>query len=239
MADRWTELETALNYSFRDRRHLESALIHPSAGGAAIAGGQAFERLEFLGDRVLGLVAADLLLAGWPDADEGELSRRHVSLVRGDAVAAMARDIDIGAWLVVDSGTDESGGRGSDSILADTMEAVIGALYLDGGLAAASGFLTPRLRRLARETPVARRDAKTALQEWAQARGHALPRYDIVERDGPPHRPTFRVRVVVPDIGPDTNTPGAAEGEGASRRAAEQGAAARLLEQLRRSDGAS
>jgi ribonuclease-3 len=231
MADRWSDLEAVLGYAFHDRRHLEAALIHPSAGGVGIAGGQIFERLEFLGDRVLGLIAANLLLAGWPEATEGELSRRHVALVRGETVADLARAIDLGEWLVVDPGTDDSGGRDRDSILADAMEAVIGALFLDGGLAAADGFLQLRLQQLARETPVAQRDAKTALQEWTQARGRGLPSYDIVGRDGPPHRPTFRVRVALPD-----GASPVAEAEGTSRRAAEQVAAAQLLARLCRHD---
>jgi ribonuclease-3 len=214
-------LETTIGYRFRDRELLDRSLTHISA----LAGGnrvQSYQRLEFLGDHVLGLIVSDMLFRAFPKADEGELSRRLADLVRREACADVARAIDLGSALRLGTSEANAGGRSRPAILADVCEAVVGAVYLDGGYEAATKLVAnlwgERMRRPVRPL----RDAKTMLQEWAQARGLPTPTYREVERTGPHHDPEFRVAVALPDIEP-------AEGLGRSKRAAEQAAAAAML----------
>lgn len=212
------DLAARLGHRFADPDLLERALTH-----ASVQGGETYQRLEFLGDRVLGLVVAELLFKAFPDAPEGELSPRFTRLVRKEALADVAREADIGRFIRLGSGESMSGGRAKDAILADVCEAVLGALYLDGGLEAARRFIerywTARLTE-----PVARlKDAKTALQEWAHANGvHETPVYRQVGRSGPDHAPIFTVEVAVTRQDP-------ARGEGPSKRLAEQAAAEAML----------
>lgn len=214
--------EDALGHRFSDSSLLEQALTHRSVEGR---GRQDYERLEFLGDRVLALVVTEMLMQSFPDEREGSLARRLAALVRQETLSEVARAIRLGAHLRLSRGEDESGGRENDAILADACEAVIGAIYRDAGLDAARRFIErhwgPRL--LAVGAPP--QDAKTALQEWAQGRGLALPVYAVVAREGPDHAPAFTVRVEIPG-GPS------AEGQGPTKRVAEQAAARRALESL-------
>ncbi len=215
-------LEAALGHQFKDRELLGRALTHPSL---ALKRGM-FERLEFLGDRVLGLVVADLLMARFPGEVEGDLARRHAVLVSRDSLAAIAAAMDLGAHLRLARGEEGSGGRRNPGMLADALEAVIGALYRDGGLEAARRFIAGRLAPLIDRETAPPRDPKTALQEWAQGRGLNLPAYRTVTATGPAHQPHFRVEVSV-----EGHAPGV--GEGASKRAAEREAALRLLKSLK------
>jgi ribonuclease-3 len=214
--------EQSIGYRFKDAALLEQALTHISAivGSRNRAG--SYQRLEFLGDHVLGLVVSDMLFRAFPKADEGEMSRRLADLVRKEACADVARAIDLGAAIRLGASENNAGGRGRIAILADVCEALIGAVFVDGGYAAAADLIErlweERMRRPARPL----RDAKTILQEWAQARGLPTPAYREVERKGPHHDPEFRVRVELPDWAP-------AEGLGRSKRAAEQAAAAAML----------
>ncbi len=234
------ELEAQLGHAFSDRTPLRRALTHSSAVMAArdskksdeAAG--SYERLEFLGDRVLGLVVADLLLRRFPDESEGHLAKRFAYLVSGEILAGVAREIALGRFIAFSRGEAESGGGENPAILADVMEAVIAALYRDGGLEAARRFIEPHWRPLVEADLQPPREPKTALQEWAQGRGLALPRYEISAREGPPHDPRFTVRVTV------ERKAGAleAEGEGRSKRQAEQAAAAELLGRLDAEEGA-
>ena len=201
---------------------LAEALTHPSASGH----GHGYERLEFLGDRVLGMVVADMLLATFTDEDEGALALRFTSLVRRESLAAIADQIGLAAVIEMTRGEEETGGRENPAILADALEAVIGALYLDGGLATADGFVRRHLAPAMRAAKGPSQDAKTALQEWAQANGLALPRYATVSTEGPAHSPTFEIEVRV-----EGRTPVSASG--ASKRTAEQAAAAALLAHIR------
>jgi ribonuclease-3 len=214
-------LEKTVGYRFKDRELLERSLTHISA----VAGGNranSYQRLEFLGDHVLGLIISDMLFRAFPRADEGELSRRLADLVRREACADVARAIDLGAALRLGASEANAGGRLRTAILADVCEALIGAVYLDGGYKDASG-LVERLWGERMRAPVRPlRDPKTILQEWAQARGLPTPAYREVERTGPHHDPEFRVAVMLPGRE-------AAEGLGRSKRAAEQAAAAALL----------
>ena len=216
------EFEQRIGYRFKDAALLEQALTHISALSGPRNRAGSYQRLEFLGDHVLGLVISDMLFRTFPKADEGEMSRRLADLVRKEACADVARFIDLGAAIRLGASESNAGGRGRTAILADVCEALVGAVFIDGGYQAASDLIArlwePRLRGPARPL----RDAKTVLQEWAQARGLPTPSYREVERKGPDHNPEFRVTVELPHRAP-------AEGLGRSKRAAEQAAAAAML----------
>jgi ribonuclease-3 len=217
-----TVLEQRIGYRFSDAAQLEMALTHISAlrGGRNRAG--SYQRLEFLGDHVLGLVISDMLYRAFPKADEGELSRRLADLVRKETCTEIARSIDLGAAIRVGSSENNAGARTRPAILADVCEAVIGAVYLDGGYKAAEQLVERLWEVRLRATAQPLRDPKTVLQEWAQARGLPTPAYREVARSGPDHNPEFRVAVQLPAFAP-------AEGLGRSKRAAEQAAAAAML----------
>ncbi len=215
-------LEERIGYRFTDVALLDSALSHISALKGARNRAGSYQRLEFLGDHVLGLVISDMLFRAFPKADEGELSRRLADLVRKETCAEIARTIDLGATIRLGSSEANAGGRTRPAILADVCEALIGAVYLDGGFAAAEA-LVGRLwaaRMQTKAQPL--RDPKTVLQEWAQARGLPTPAYREIARTGPDHDPEFRVAVQLPRLAP-------AEGSGRSKRAAEQAAAAAMM----------
>jgi ribonuclease-3 len=217
-------LEAALGHRFEKRALLIEALTHPSAAPRDVAARRGYERLEFFGDRVLGFVVAEQLWQRFPRDDEGALTRRQVALVRRETLAMVAREIRLGEFLVVSSGEDMAGIRANASVLADVCEAVIAALYLDGGLVAVRGFVE---RYWAPHFDVIQppRDPKTALQEWAQARGLKLPTYKVVDTSGPPHRRRFTVTVTVAGVKPETAS-------GGSKREAEAVAASTLLAAL-------
>jgi len=221
-------IEAQLGHRFANRSLLKEALTHSSASGRGRAR-RSNERLEFLGDRVLGLVVADLLMSCYPDDPEGDLSRRHAALVRREALAEIAADLDVAQWMVVGRSEEEAGGRSNPALLADMVEALIGALYSDAGLDAAQRFIRqhwlPRLETMA----VPPRDGKTALQEWAQSRGLGLPAYEVTSVVGPAHAPSFEVTVSLADFAPCRAVAG-------SKRAAEQAAAEQLLHDLEAKD---
>lgn len=215
-------LEAALGHRFADPKLLQLALTHASAGAGRLDDNQ---RLEFLGDRVLSLVMAELLFQRFPGEEEGALARRHAALVRQEALSGVARGIELGRYLKLAGVDGEQRGREASGALADACEAVIAALYLDGGFDAARRFVVKAWETLVAADLSPPRDPKTALQEWAQARGEPLPRYDVVGREGPDHQPLFTVTVAIKDGREATAT-------GASKRQAEQAAAAGLLAQL-------
>ena len=216
-----TVLEQRIGYRFGDPSQLENALTHISAIRGRNRVGS-YQRLEFLGDHVLGLVISDMLYRAFPKADEGELSRRLADLVRKETCTDIARSIDLGAAIRVGSSENNAGARTRPAILADVCEAVIGAVYLDGGYKAAEQLVERLWEVRLRATAQPLRDPKTVLQEWAQARGLPTPAYREVARSGPDHNPEFRVAVQLPAFAP-------AEGLGRSKRAAEQAAAAAML----------
>jgi ribonuclease III len=216
-----SDLETRIGYHFEDAAMLESALTHISA----LRGGNranSYQRLEFLGDHVLGLVISDMLYRAYPKADEGELSRRLADLVRKETCYEIARSVDLGTALRVGASEANAGARSRIAILADVCEALIGAVYLDGGYKAAEGLVERLWEVRLKATAPPLRDPKTVLQEWAQARGLPTPAYREIARSGPDHNPEFRVAVQLPALAP-------AEGSGSSKRAAEQAAAAAML----------
>jgi ribonuclease III len=220
---RLAELEKAMGHDFRDKGLLRQALTHVSAVRGGGDRGESYQRLEFLGDRVLGVIAAALLFEAFPSADEGELSQRLADLVRKETCADVARQWGVGAALFLGEGEVMSGGRRKEAILGDACEALIGAVWLDGGIESANAVVRAAFgARVGR--PVERmRDAKTLLQEWVQGRGFPAPTYREVSRTGPDHAPHFVVLVEVAGLG-------SAEGGGRSKRIAEQKAAELLLE---------
>lgn len=223
------DLQAALGYRFRDPRLLQRALTHRSHNA------QHNERLEFLGDAVLNLVISQLLYGREAAAAEGALSRMRAHLVREESLHALALQLGLGAQLRLSEGEAKGGGAKRASILADALEAVIGAVHLDGGFEAAQQLVTRLFGPLLEEDANAPRwakDAKTALQEWLQGRRHPLPTYRIAATRGQAHAQTFEVECMVASLALS------AKGQGSSRRAAEQQAAAALLAQLKESSTA-
>ena len=215
-------MKAGFGHRFADPARLETALRHRSAGAPHN------ERLEFLGDAVLALLVAEALHQRWPQADEGALTRARSALVRESHLAEIARGLGIGDRLVLGPGEMKSGGKHRDSILADALEAVVGAIYLDGGLEACRSAALPWFEAGLSAMPTGKvdKDPKTRLQEWLQARQILLPEYELVDASGEEHARTFRARCAVAALQLAT------EGEGASRRAAEQAAAIAMLEAL-------
>jgi len=215
-------LQRALGHEFREPEHLERALTHRSRTA------RNNERLEFLGDALLSFVIGEALYRLRPNAEEGALSRLRASLVREESLAALARSLSLGDYLQLGEGELRSGGWRRDSVLADALEAVLGAVHLDAGFETASavclGLFTNQLASL--PDPEALKDAKTRLQEWLQARSRPLPRYEVLEESGPPHKRQFLVRCALQD-GEDE-----VQARGSSRRVAEQSAAQAMLDRL-------
>ncbi len=213
-------LPQRLGYEFTDPGLLRLALTHPSAQAAS--NGIDYQRLEFLGDRVLGLVVAESLYKTCPQDSEGALARRYNELVHRDTCAEIARALDLGPHVIMSDAEAASGGSNKAAILADVCESVLGAVFLDGGYDAASALIH-RLwgTRLSEPGPVPI-DPKTALQEWAQGMKRPLPEYNEVARAGPDHAPQFTVEARVAGYEP-------AQGTGASKRAAQEAAATKIL----------
>ncbi|TNC70320.1 ribonuclease III [Rubellimicrobium roseum] len=213
-------LAERLGHEFRDPSLLLRALTHGSRGG-----GGDNQRLEFLGDRVLGLVMAEALLEADPEADEGRIAPRFNALVRRETCAEVAREVDLGAGLKLGRSEMIGGGRKKEALLADAMEAVIAAVYLDGGLEAARAMILRLWGGRIAAAPQDARDAKSALQEWAQGRGMEPPDYVLIGREGPDHQPRFVIEARLA-------TGETERAEGATKRAAEHAAAAALLGRL-------
>ena len=213
-------LQKALGYTFKDEAHLRLALTHPST---KLPDNQ---RLEFLGDAVLEFCVSDMLYRKYPDLHEGELTARRAALVCERTLSVLARSLELGKVLVMGHGEEQTGGREKPSILADAMEAVLAAIYIDGGIRAAHQVI---LRLFAEdEKLIAWRghDDKSALQEYTQANGLELPAYEIIAQEGPDHNRTFTAQVSV--LGKPVAT-----GVGNSKKAAEQAAAKKAMKTLR------
>lgn len=218
---KYAELENALGYRFKDRKLLERALTHASVRSNA-ATRLDNERLEFLGDRVLGLAVAEMLHRALPDHSEGDLARYFNRLVRGATCAAVGREAGVGKFLILSDSEAESGGRDKDTILANAVEALLGAVFIEGGFNAARDTVQRLWGDRFDLKPSVVVDPKSALQEWAQGQGLPLPRYAEISREGPDHAPLFVAEARLKDHEP-------AEGRGTSKRQAEQAAAAELL----------
>ena len=215
-----TEIIEILGYEFTNRGLLTAALTHRSSCVEVN-----YERLEFLGDRVLGLVIADLLMETFPKENEGDLSQRYHALVRKESLANIAHNIGLPPLIRMGHPEHECGGRENEAIIADVLEALLGAVYLDGGLAPAKKIITQYFMPAMSTNSFPPQDAKTTLQEWLQSKGLGLPNYTLIEQKGPDHQPTFIVAVTAGQLG-------TAEGIGKSKRAAEQEAAANMLADL-------
>ncbi len=213
-------LESRTGHSFRDPKRLQRALTHASARGSHA--GVDYERFEFLGDRVLGLAVADMLLADFPDAPEGELSVRLNALVNAETLAQIADEIGLADLIRAGSEVRNLAERKRVNLRADALESLIAVIYLDDGLDAARRFIHAYWRPRAKAAGAARRDPKTELQEWAHQAAAATPEYRIDSREGPDHDPLFTVTVSVA-------SKESASGTGRSKREAEQAAATALL----------
>jgi ribonuclease-3 len=223
-------LRDRVGYGPRDLELFEAALTHRSASG------RNNERLEFLGDSVLNLVIAEHLFRVFPDCTEGDLSRLRARIVSSDPLAEVAAELGVGDVLRLGSGELKAGGFRRKSILADALEALVGALYLDGGLEAARQFIETRFQsRIASlPPPDALKDAKTRLQEYLQSRGIALPKYEVQRVEGEPHAQVFWVICEVHGLGGRQQPKFSltAQGSGSSRRRAEQEAADKILGEI-------
>jgi len=219
-AESW--LYKTLHYRFNDAGLFVQALTHRSATGSNN------ERLEFLGDAVLDFVISDVVFHLRPDADEGDLSKLRASLVKDTTLAELAVELGLGEYLILGSGERKTGGHRRESILADGLEAIFGAVYLDSGFDAAKDVIDCVFAQRLETLPDAEdlRDPKTRLQEWLQARKLSLPAYDLVSVTGQDHRQKFVVSCTVNELSQTS------EGESTSRRKAEQHAARHMLEIL-------
>jgi ribonuclease-3 len=213
-------IEQRLGHKFADMSLLTTAFTHVSA--LKSSRGDSYQRLEFLGDHVLGLVVSDMLYRAFPKADEGELSKRLADLVRKETCIDVAKSLDLLEGIKLGAVGAGAGARLRRSVLGDICEAVIGAVYLDGGYAAAAAFVERNWLERMRKPVRPLRDPKTVLQEWAQGQGLPTPVYREVERTGPHHDPRFRVAVELPGLE-------ASEGIGGSKRAAEKAAASAMI----------
>lgn len=236
LRDEFDALEASLGYEFRDKGLLEHALTHRSRAHEDASGGVADnESLEFLGDAVLGLVISDRLFREFPDYDEGGKSKAKALLVSAPTLARVGEQLGLGNYLLLGRGEEKTGGRQKPSLIADTFEAVVAAVYLDGGVAAADAFIERQFRDALEEVRAGRTvlggaaDHKSTLQEWLQAHDRPLPTYVLVGTQGPDHRKTFEVEVQVAD---ET----VSRGDGRSKKEAEQRAASRALEALKTLD---
>jgi ribonuclease-3 len=215
-------LEARLGYRFADPDLLDRALTHSSAVSPSRRIERSYQPLEFLGDRVLGLVIADLLYRRLPKANEGELSRSLNTLVRKETCAAIARELEIGSELNLGEAEARTGGASKEAILGDVAEAVIGAIYCDGGLGQAYEAVERLFGEYIGHAGNVRADPKTTLQEWAQGRGLEPPLYSEVERTGPDHAPEFTIAVTLDGFPKATAT-------GSSKKLAEHKAAETFL----------
>lgn len=218
----WSSLYQKIAYTFKDESLIKCALTHRSVGEGHN------ERLEFLGDAVLGFVIADQLYVQFPQAREGQMSRMRANLIRSSTLAALARGFGLGDYLNLGVSAAKNGSHTSDSLLEDAMEALIGAIYKDSDFATAQQFVqrcfAEHLQNLSLEDNFV--DAKSRLQEYAQQLGYQLPRYEVIEIAGAEHQQSFTVRCSVPELGLS------AEANGSSRKRGEQGAAAGVLSHL-------
>lgn len=221
MSGQYCELYKIIGYTFKDERLLREALTHPSLEGVPN-----YQRLEFVGDRVLGLAIAAWMYELYPDVDEGGLASRHTNLVRREACAKVAEDLRLGDFIHMAKSSEDTGGRKRETIIADVSESIIGALYQEAGYEEAEKFIRKNWKELADNVQVARRDAKTILQELVQSRGKPTPSYTAIDKSGPDHQPVFTIAVKVTGEGQE-------QAKGNSKREAEQDAAAVMLARLK------
>ncbi|MCH9753931.1 MAG: ribonuclease III [Alphaproteobacteria bacterium] len=192
-----TELSKKLGHNFNNIKLLEEALTHPSSSENLN-----YERLEFLGDSVLSLVITTLLVDKFQNEKEGDLAKRRASLVNGKSLHKISNIIGLGEYIILSEGEENTGGRSNPKILEDTIEAIIGAIYVDGGLDPCKIFVSKYWNDIIDSDITPPIDNKTFLQEWAQSKGYKLPEYKVLDRTGPDHKPSFSVQVTVGDLTP-------------------------------------
>lgn len=214
-------IEKKIFYTFKDPSLLERALTHASVQCISCHN----ERLEFVGDRVLGLVIADFLYNQFPEEDEGSLAKRHTGLVQQATLVKVASQLDLSSHLNLSPSEKKSGGQKKGAILADAVEALIGGIYYDGGFDAARSFVKKFWGDLISRQEEPPEDSKSKLQEWAQAKSLPLPEYKVIKKSGTDHSPKFEVEVTVESVGK-------ASAAAASKRAAEKSAALKLLKKI-------
>lgn len=214
-------LQTQLNYKFKEIIYIKKALTHSSAHHDSL--GLDYERLEFLGDRIVNLIVADLLFHAFRDEREGALAKRHTALVRTETLAEIAKELNLGDFVILSDAERKSGGADNDNILADLTEAVTAAIYLDGGFDVAKTFIETAMGDRLHKMTEPPRDPKTALQEWSQAKDLGLPIYTVVGQSGPDHSPEFTVEVTLSGQPPQRAT-------STSKKRAEKDSAQVMLE---------
>ncbi len=222
MSSHLKDLQAVLGHSFQNADLLEEALTHSSVPRA-----RNYQRLEFLGDRVLGLIIAEFLIQNFPDENEGDMARRFSALVDRSMLVTIATEISLGESIQMSEGEKAAGGASNDNILSDVMEAVLAALYLEAGLEKCRDTVITLWGGHLFETVRPPVDPKTELQEWTQGRGLGLPVYELVDREGPDHAPLFDIEVSVDGFEP-------VRAKGGSRRSAEKNAASLMLEALKK-----
>jgi len=217
LSQSYSHFYQALDYQFKDKKILVNALTHRSVGT------ENNERLEFLGDALLNCIMAKVLFERFPNAREGELTRLRANLVKRDALVKIAQQIDLGKYLLLGSGELKTGGEQRASILADGVEAIIGAIYLDSDIQTCQSIVVNLWEKLLRHLPQQIKDPKTLLQEYLQAQQKSLPNYKVLAIKGTPHAQLFEVKCIIPGLKKPTY------GNGETRRRAEQSAAAKAL----------
>lgn len=215
------KIEKIIGYSFQDRHLLERALTHSSTNDD-----YNYQRLEFLGDRVLGLVMAGALFTEFSGENEGGLAKRHTALVQGHTCAVVGREHKIGDYIIFSNSEREAGGHLNENIIADVVEALLGAVYIDGGYDAAQKVVLALWGDTIKTLKEAPQDSKTELQEWVQARGYGLPQYEVITKEGPDHAPEFTIRLTIEGYEP-------LEALGTSRRQGEKNAAQLMLKKIK------
>jgi ribonuclease III len=224
MNDSLINLQKVIGYRFGNISLLEKAITHPSYVSVKPKA-KSYERLEFLGDAVLGLIVSEYLHISFHEESEGGLAKRRAAVVCGESLAIVARKLNIGSFLLVSGSEESNGGRDNSANIENSLEAIIGAIYMDGGMEPARTFILSHFEELMREMSSPPKDPKTTLQEWAQARGYSVPLYETVTQEGPAHHPIFTIKVTVQDA-PEVVA------KGNSKKMAEREAAKKLLELL-------
>ncbi|MDB2414906.1 ribonuclease III [Rickettsiales bacterium] len=220
-----SKFEEIIGYKFKDDSLLKEALTHPSITKFNSQNNSDifnYERLEFLGDSVLGLIIAEILIDKYPNEQEGQLAKRQSALVKGETVSKVAKELNIGKYINMTQGEESTGGRSNLSNIENALEALIGALYVDGGITEAKIFIKKHWKDIIDQMKVPPKEHKTSLQEWAQGNGLPIPEYNVVEISGPSHSPSFIVEVYVQGFDP-------VRAKGKNKKKAEKEAAKELL----------
>lgn len=217
-------IEQKIGYEFKNKKLLKQALTHPSS--KKHKNEKDYERLEFLGDSVLGLIISEMLYESFPDENEGKLAKRRAAIVCRDSLYVIAEKLSIGEDLILGVGESRIGGRNSKANLENALEAIIAAIYLDGNLRAARAFVKKNFSELIMKMDGPPKDPKSTLQEWAQANGYDLPKYNIISMTGPSHEPEIKIEVVLGKYSADHTA--------SSRKVAEMIAAEKLLKEIKK-----